>query len=60
MAAAVDQSAFEGLKASGMQFDPIPAATRAAFKKAMAPLIDSARRRLGTGLVDQVIAAGSR
>jgi TRAP-type transport system periplasmic protein len=60
MAAAVDQSAFEALKASGMQFDPIPAATRAAFKKAMAPLIDSARKRLGAELVDQVIAAGSR
>jgi tripartite ATP-independent transporter DctP family solute receptor len=60
MAAAVDESAFAALKASGMQFDPIPAATRVAFKKAMAPVIDGARKRLGAGLVDRVIAAGSR
>jgi TRAP-type transport system periplasmic protein len=60
MAATEDESAFEALKASGMQFDPIPAATRAAFTKAMAPLIDGARKRLGAELVDQVIDAGSR
>lgn len=60
IAAAVDEAAFEALKARGMQFDPIPPATRVAFKKAMAPVIDGARKRLGAALVDQVIAAGSR
>jgi tripartite ATP-independent transporter DctP family solute receptor len=60
IAATVDETAFAGLNESGMQFDPIPAATRVAFKKAMFPVIDGARKRLGAELVDQVIAAGSR
>jgi tripartite ATP-independent transporter DctP family solute receptor len=60
MAAAVDEAAFAALKASGMQFDPIPATTRVALKKAMSGVIDGARKRLGAELVDQVIAAGSR
>jgi TRAP-type transport system periplasmic protein len=60
IAAAVDAAAFAALKDSGMQFDPTPATTRVAFKKAMSSVIDGARRRLGADLVDQVIAAGSR
>ena len=60
MAAAMDDAAFVGLKASGMQFDPIPATTRVAFKKAMSGVIDGAKKRLGATLVDQVIAAGAR
>jgi tripartite ATP-independent transporter DctP family solute receptor len=60
MAAAMDEAAFASLKASGMQFDPIPATTRVAFKRAMSGVIDGARRRLGAGLVDRVIAAGAR
>jgi tripartite ATP-independent transporter DctP family solute receptor len=60
IAAAVDEAAFAALKDSGMQFDPIPATTRVAFKKAMSSVIDGARKRLGAELVDQVIAAGSR
>jgi tripartite ATP-independent transporter DctP family solute receptor len=60
MAAAMDEAAFAALKANGMQFDPIPATTRVAFKKAMSVVIDGARKRLGAGLVDQVIAAGAR
>lgn len=60
MAAAVDESAFAALKANGMQFDPIPDATRVALKKAMAGVIDSVRKRVGAELVDQVVAAGRR
>jgi hypothetical protein len=60
MAAAVDADAFAFLKANGMQFDPIPDATRAALKKATAGVIDSARQRLGAELVDQVVAEGRR
>jgi tripartite ATP-independent transporter DctP family solute receptor len=60
MTAAVDEAAFAALKAGGMQFDPIPLTTRIAFKKAMTPVIDGARKRLGADLVDQVIAVGSR
>jgi hypothetical protein len=43
-----------------MQFDPIPATTRVALKKAMSSVIDGAKKRLGAELVDQVIAAGVR
>jgi tripartite ATP-independent transporter DctP family solute receptor len=60
MAAAVDEAAFAALKDSGMQFDPIPATTRVAFKKAMSGVIDGARQRMGPALVDQVVAAGRR
>jgi TRAP-type transport system periplasmic protein len=60
MAAAVDEAAFAALKASGMQFDPIPAATRVELKKATSSVIDNARLRMGAALVDQVVAAGRR
>jgi tripartite ATP-independent transporter DctP family solute receptor len=60
MAAAMDEGAFAALKASGMQFDPIPATTRVAIKKAMSGVIDGARQRMGATLVDQVVAAGRR
>jgi TRAP-type transport system periplasmic protein len=60
MAAAVDEEAFATLKASGMQFDPIPAATRVELKNAVSSVIDGVRKRVGTALVDQVVAAGRR
>lgn len=60
MAAAVDATAFAALKANGMQFDPIPDATRVTLKKAAADVIDGARKRIGVELVDQVVAAGRR
>jgi TRAP-type transport system periplasmic protein len=59
MAAAAEKNALARLKTNGMQFDPVPASTRIALKKAMAGVIDSARRRLGAALVDQVISAGT-
>jgi TRAP-type C4-dicarboxylate transport system substrate-binding protein len=60
MAAELDDAAFASLKASGMQFDPIPATTRAGFRQRMSGVIDGARQRLGAALVDQVIATGRR
>jgi tripartite ATP-independent transporter DctP family solute receptor len=60
MAAAMDEAAFAALKTNGMQFDPIPATTHVAFKKAMSGVIDGARQRMGAALVDQVVAAGRR
>jgi tripartite ATP-independent transporter DctP family solute receptor len=60
MAGTVDDAAFAALKASGMQFDPVPAATRAALKKAMSGVIDDAKKRMGAALVDQVVAAGRK
>jgi TRAP-type transport system periplasmic protein len=60
MAAAVDADAFTALKAGGMQFDPIPESTRAALKKAMAGVIESAKKRMGAELVDQVAGEGHR
>lgn len=59
MAARMDEDGFAGLRASGMQFDPVPATTRAAFRQALTGVIDGARKRLGGDLVDQVIAAGA-
>lgn len=58
MAAEVELDALAGLKANGMQFDPIPSPTRVALRTAMAGVIDSARRRIGPALVDRVIFAG--
>ncbi len=58
MAAAVELDALAGLKANGMQFDPVPAPMRVALRTAMAGVIDSARRRIGAALVDRVIFAG--
>jgi TRAP-type C4-dicarboxylate transport system substrate-binding protein len=58
MAAAVDETAFAALKANGMQFDPMPSATRVTLKKAMSGVIESARQRLGAPLVNEVVAAG--
>jgi TRAP-type transport system periplasmic protein len=58
LAAAVEENAFAGLKANGMQFDRVPGSTRIALKKAMAGVIESARKRIGAGLVDRVISAG--
>jgi TRAP-type transport system periplasmic protein len=60
MEAAEDQAALASLKANGMQFDPLPEATRAALKKATAGVIESARKRIGADLLDQVVAAGRR
>jgi TRAP-type transport system periplasmic protein len=58
MEAAEDQAALASLKANGMQFDPLPEATRTALKKATAGVIESARKRIGADLLDQVVAAG--
>jgi TRAP-type transport system periplasmic protein len=60
MATAVEADALAGLKAKGMQFDPIPNATRIALKKATAGVIDNARQRIGAALVDQVVTEGRR
>jgi TRAP-type transport system periplasmic protein len=60
MAPGVDEAAFAALKEHGMQFDPLPPATRVALKKATAVVVEGARKRIGAGVVDQVIAAGGR
>jgi tripartite ATP-independent transporter DctP family solute receptor len=60
MAPEVEAAAFAALKAHGMQFDPIPDATRAALKEAAAAVFERARLRIGAELVDQVVAEGRR
>jgi tripartite ATP-independent transporter DctP family solute receptor len=60
LAPKVEADAFAALKAHGMQFDPIPDATRAALRKAAAGVFETAKVRIGAGLVDQVVAAGRR
>jgi TRAP-type transport system periplasmic protein len=56
MANAVEAGAFAALKADGMQFDPIPNATRIVLRKATAWVIGNARQRIGAALVDQIVA----
>jgi tripartite ATP-independent transporter DctP family solute receptor len=58
MAAEGEAAALNDLIAKGMQFDPLPAATRAALRKATAGVIDSVRKRVGNDLVNEVVAEG--
>jgi TRAP-type transport system periplasmic protein len=60
MAAAVDAASLESLQANGMQFDPIPDATRVALKKAMSGVIEAMRKRVGAELVDEIVAGARR
>jgi TRAP-type transport system periplasmic protein len=57
-AAQGEMTALSNLIAKGMQFDPIPAAMRAALRKSTASVIDSVRSRVGDALVNQVVAEG--
>jgi len=57
MAAAGEAAALAGLKANGMQFDPLPPETRAALRRATAGVIDDVRKRVGAELLDKVIAS---
>jgi tripartite ATP-independent transporter DctP family solute receptor len=56
MQAARQAAALANIRAKGMQFDPLPPATRAALRKATAGVIGDARKRLGDKLVDSVVA----
>jgi TRAP-type transport system periplasmic protein len=58
MAAEGEVTALKDLISKGMQFDPVPAATRIALRKATARVIDGARRHVGDELVNEVIAEG--
>jgi tripartite ATP-independent transporter DctP family solute receptor len=60
MAAEGEATALADLKAKGMQFDPLPPATRIALRKATAGVIDGVRRRVGAELVDKVVAETRR
>jgi tripartite ATP-independent transporter DctP family solute receptor len=60
MAAAHAAAALAELKAKGMQFDAIPPETRAELRKASAGVIEDVRKRVGSDLVDQMIAAAAR
>lgn len=56
MAAEADTAALEELKAKGMQFDPLSAATVAELRKATAHVIDAVKKRAGADLVEKVLA----
>jgi tripartite ATP-independent transporter DctP family solute receptor len=58
IAAEGEAAALNDLIAKGMQFDPLPAATRAAMRKATAGVIEGVKRRIGAELMNQVIAQG--
>jgi tripartite ATP-independent transporter DctP family solute receptor len=55
-----EAAALADLKAKGLQFDPIPPATRVALRKATAVVIGRMRNLLGANLVDRVVAESSR
>lgn len=60
MAAEAEAAALSALKDKGMQFDPLPSATRVAMRKATSVVIDGVRARLGAELVDKVVAEARR
>jgi tripartite ATP-independent transporter DctP family solute receptor len=60
MAAAGEAAALAGLKDKGMQFDPLPPATRVALRKATSGVVDGVRKRIGAELVDKVVADANR
>jgi TRAP-type C4-dicarboxylate transport system substrate-binding protein len=60
MATAAEEAALVTLEEKGMQFDHLPPATRAAMRKATAVVIDGLRHRLGSELVDEVVAETNR
>jgi TRAP-type C4-dicarboxylate transport system substrate-binding protein len=58
MATAAEAVALAKLKEKGMQFDPLPAETRVALRRATARVIDDERKRFGAELVDKILVAG--
>jgi tripartite ATP-independent transporter DctP family solute receptor len=58
VAAAEDAEALVKLKAKGMQFDPLPPATRAALRRAASVVANRAKSQVGDGVVvDRILAA---
>jgi TRAP-type C4-dicarboxylate transport system substrate-binding protein len=60
MAAQSDAAALVDLKSKGMQFDAISPETRAELRKASAGVIEDVKKRVGSDLVEQMIAAASK
>jgi TRAP-type transport system periplasmic protein len=56
IAAAEETESLAGLKEKGLQFDPLPPATRTALRQATAVVIKGARRQFGDELVDGILA----
>jgi tripartite ATP-independent transporter DctP family solute receptor len=57
MATEVEATALARLKDAGVQFDPLPAATRAALRRATAGVINDVRKQVGADVVNKVLAA---
>jgi TRAP-type C4-dicarboxylate transport system substrate-binding protein len=55
MAADAEAATLADLKAKGMQFDPLPAETREALRKASSGVVDEVRKRIGAEVVDKVL-----
>lgn len=55
-AAKADTAALAELRKRGMQFDPLPAATRAALSQASARVVDEVKKRAGAELVETVLS----
>jgi TRAP-type C4-dicarboxylate transport system substrate-binding protein len=57
MVTEIEAAAFARLKETGMQFDPLPAATRAALRQATAGVVDDVRKWVGADVVNKILAA---
>jgi tripartite ATP-independent transporter DctP family solute receptor len=53
----VQSAAFARLQEVGMQFDPLPAGTRAALRQATASVVDDVKKWVGADVVNKVLAA---
>lgn len=57
MVDAEEEAALAKLRERGIQFDPLPPETRTALRQAAAVVVEDARKRVGSELVDSVLAA---
>jgi len=60
MAAEVETAALARLKGHGLQFDPLPADTRLALRRATAGVVDGVRNAIGARVVNEALRAGQR
>jgi TRAP-type C4-dicarboxylate transport system substrate-binding protein len=57
MSSEVEATALARLKEAGVQFDPLPAETRVALRRATARVIDDVKKSVGADVVNKVLAA---
>jgi TRAP-type transport system periplasmic protein len=56
----IEATALSRLQEAGVQFDPLPAETRVALRRATAGVVDNVKKWVGADIVDKVLAAKRR